>query len=135
VNVTTYRCSICQTVSEHDADDNSPVCNTTDDCGLLFEDEIVKPEAPAKSAAPSKRSIKFSLIGEGHLEGDDREYEVHVHGQYIGIVSAEQRPAVHQTANEDHFIDGFGFGGEIDGTRSYGWGKTRAAAVIDAFTD
>lgn len=124
----TYRCGICGKTSQHPADDNTPVCNNTRHCGLLFEDEIVKPEAP------SKRRIKFSLIGEGHLEGDDREYEVTVSGQYVGIVSAEQRPAVHQNENEDHFIDGFGFGGEADGIRRYGWGRTRAEAVIDAYS-
>ena len=123
----TYRCGICGQTSQHPADDDTPVCNNSAHCGLLFEDEIVKPEVP------TKRSIKFSLIGEGHVEGDDREYEVIVQGRYIGTVAAEQRPAVHK-ANEDHFIDGFAFGGDADGVRRYGWGRTRAEAVIDAFS-
>lgn len=130
----TYHCTGCDTNVSIPADDDMPVCNNTDNCGFLFDYDIVKPEAPAKPAAPSKRQIKFSLIGEGHYEGDDREYEVHISGRYSGVVSAEERPAVYQNEAESHFIPGFGFGGQIDGANHYGWGRTRAEAVIDAFS-
>ena len=123
----TYRCPGCNTNVSIPADDDMPVCNNTDACGFLFDYDEVTVQAPHKS------TVKFSLVGEGHLEGDDREYEVIIKGRCVGYVSAEQRPSAIYDPTESTFVDGFGFGGNIEGVRRYGWGRTRYAAIADAF--
>jgi len=126
MNSTTYLCSICNKTSEHPADDDTPVCNNADQCGLLFEDEIV---VPVKPSAPSKRRIKFALIGESsdYVEGDERPYDVIVSGYTVGVVERGFEPharIVGETVEVWHAgIDGVG----------HGTGRTRAEAVVNAY--
>jgi hypothetical protein len=80
----TYRCSTCSTLSTHPADDDIPVCNGSDDCGLLYPTEIVP--------APRRR-YRFDLIGSGYVTGDERAYDVLDRGRLIGIVERTWLPS------------------------------------------
>ena len=121
---TAFRCSACGATSTHPADDSTPVCNRTDACGLLFEDERI-----AATPAPPKRLVKFEASNRpegGYAEGDEREYDVVVRGRTAGIVG----PAW--------------IVGATEGSGTYGWcanlagggvgeGRTRYEAVAAAF--
>lgn len=139
---TTYRCSVCGAVSSHPADDDFAVCNTTDACGLLFDDErvlVLAPAAPApvvpalpvRQPAPVARYLKFRLtyIPEGgYIEGDERTYDVIYRGCTIGTVGRCYLPSPVEGGLP---LDGWAFadyGGRV------GDGLTRAAAVLSAWS-
>ena len=126
---TTYRCSICKNLVTHPADDDTPVCNSTRNCGLLFDDEIVKPEAPIKPSAPSKRRIKFDLAdtGNGYMAGDDRSYDVIVGGYLVGVCEQDWQPHARIEGEQVRV-----WAAEIKGI-GHGIGRTRAEAVINAY--
>lgn len=126
--MTTYRCSICQALVT--SDEEFAVCNGTSACGLLFEDEIVRPEAPAAPAAPVRptaKSLRFELFGSpsDYVAGDDRSYEVLHRGIVIG--SVEPTFLLAATPGEQG-PRGWYF--RHARTNAYGEGLTRAAAVL-----
>ena len=120
---TSYRCSICDRISTHPAEDDTPVCNNTDRCGLLLDEERL-----ASSPAPAKRSLRFDLIGDGYVAGDERHYDVLHRGVCIGTVE----PSWTVGRSEGSIVEGWHFG-HYDGR--IGFGRTRAAAVAAAFAE
>lgn len=126
--MTRYRCSICQTVSEHPTSDDTPVCNVTSACGLLFEDEVVR------VPAPPKRLVSFRLIGGSAdlLRGDERHYDVLHRGVVIGSISRVPGLLVDPgDESRGYHPDPFSFT-STDGSMT-GEGTTRYAAVAAAF--
>lgn len=125
---TTYRCSVCHTTSVHDGHPDYAACNETDACGLLFDDEIVKPVE-----APTARSLRFELFGlpADYAPGDDRPYSVLHRGLVIGVVEPGWAPAAKRDGEPVRCWDFSGKG--RDGVQRIGQGSTRAKAVAAAF--
>lgn len=124
--MTTYRCSVCQSIVVDDTD--IPVCNRTSRCGLLFDYEVVT------TPAPPKRLVKFSVIGgtAGLLAGDVRDYEVLYQGRMIGTIQRVPGLLIDPDDESKGFhADPFCFS-SLDGTM-VGEGTTRYAAVVAAY--
>jgi len=123
-----YRCSVCDLTSEHPADDDTPICNGTDACGLLFASERIE-----TNPAPHKARVRFEASNRpagGYAEGDEREYDVIVRGRLVGIVG----PAWIVGATEG--AGSYGWCANIDRADDgalVGEGRTRYAAVAAAY--
>lgn len=117
-----YRCSACMAVVE--TDDTEPVCNATDQCGFLFDTDLI-PESPV----PARRALRFQLDRAGYYQpDDDRTYDVHYRGRIIGTV---ERCWLLAGTPGDPPPAGWAF---VSGDRRYsGEGRTRADAVIAAY--
>lgn len=109
-----YRCSLCGAVVTEAANEVA-VCNGTDECGVLFDDERI----PLLTV--TKRNTKFKVVGSGadYYEGEDRPYEVYVNGQMVGYVERTWG------SESENFVERWAFGGAE--------GKTRLAAVQNAY--
>lgn len=115
-----YLCSVCHQKSTHPADEPDPVCNSTSRCGLLFPEE--------RLVAPVARSLKFELIGDGYMPGDERPYDVIQRGRVIGVVERSWLVAA-QPGGEPPL----GWGFRSNDGKLHGEGHSRAAAVINAY--
>jgi len=129
-----YKCSSCGKTSTHSADDDMPVCSNTDDCGFLYPEDEVKPEAPAKPEAPriappSKRLVKYRRILSDF--GDDvAAYEVKHGRTLIGEVHPEQHEE-----DDGSTWSGWGFYPDkaLKDVHEYGESKTRFGAIEDGW--
>jgi len=121
-----YRCSVCGEISAHPVDDDWPVCNFADDCGLLFDSERVA----IKPAAPVARKLSFNLIGSGYVEGDERSYEVIHRGVTLGVVERSWLVAAKEGGEPP-----LGWAYRSADSKLSGEGPSRAAAVLAAYEE
>lgn len=77
---------------------------------------------------PHAKGLKFRLTGSDYLPGDDREYAVLYQGREIGTVGIDWLPS--SVPGEP--VRGFSYAGWDN---RGGMGRTRAAAVLDAYAD
>lgn len=120
-----YRCPACDGLVEADPADDMPVCNATDQCGFLFEPDLI-PTPPA----PYRKGLKFQLADipdGGYRPDDERTYTVHYRGVTIGTVERDWIPAATPGATP---LAGWAF----EGNGLKGSGLTRAGAVLDAWS-